>query len=555
MRANFYRLDLDTRTYAPVYDEPLEVPTVETAVALMTDDVDQRLFWHDSFEDTACIYQEKYAKVVHNNFLLFTFLPDDYEPRSTAVVAPVARLDFERMQWRERVRLSKDVVLLSFVGPASGSTYAAQCWAMVGLNAGAMMDVFFLPAQYLYRFKSKSPTAIQTAAYFLVSVVQLSVIAFTTYFGWRSLDQRDYGPLWFVEDPIPTLLVGNLQTPAFFAEIVCTCAMLSASYLAAVLFARLTALSPLLAGAFVAAGSAALIVGAKLDDHFGDIAMIAIAWSPVFNLFGALCSIKNYREFCVQRLLPCRKRSATVASSSSERGGTGVMARAARIVQLPSAQLCGCKSCWKRLDSLPRNHKRQELKNAMVYQGYAVISVNSVRSAQNMYLQVCTRENFRLFWSIFRCNPAAKRWERLPTDGEHVHHISSIVNPDDGEEDGIVVIKTYDVPQSFHQPRIPRVKVERRMFRRPDSLQQLALIAARKFREGVQVEEIFRLGTGKPLASNFRFLPRLMNYESFLMAEWLMSKLIGRRKKQKPPAVYTIPLLPTAVPGSADFDV
>ncbi|KAI6239411.1 hypothetical protein M3Y99_00574700 [Aphelenchoides fujianensis] len=88
---------------------------------------------------------------------------------------------------------------------------------------------------------------------------------------------------------------------------------------------------------------------------------------------------------------------------------------------------------------------------------------------------------------LFRFDPERRKWEevaaRVPRNGR----LHPIVHPTDGTEDGVVAIETSNC----------RFKVQRFEFRRPDSLQALALVAAQKLREGVQVEEIFCLANGK----------------------------------------------------------
>ncbi|KAI6239395.1 hypothetical protein M3Y99_00572900 [Aphelenchoides fujianensis] len=95
---------------------------------------------------------------------------------------------------------------------------------------------------------------------------------------------------------------------------------------------------------------------------------------------------------------------------------------------------------------------------------------------------------------LFRFNLGQRKWERVAAEVQLLGDVHSIVNPADGEEDGVVVIEWAG----------GRFNIQRVKFRNPDSLTELALVAVRKLREGVQVEEVFRLVNGKAPST---FLP------------------------------------------------
>ncbi|KAI6217230.1 hypothetical protein M3Y99_01779500 [Aphelenchoides fujianensis] len=82
-----------------------------------------------------------------------------------------------------------------------------------------------------------------------------------------------------------------------------------------------------------------------------------------------------------------------------------------------------------------------------------------------------------------------KKWEDVPIDAENVVFVSPIVSLADGEEEGVVVIRSKeDHDDRFDSPLI-RIKIERHMFRAPDSLLHHSFNATQKLQEGVEVEE------------------------------------------------------------------
>ncbi|KAI6175170.1 hypothetical protein M3Y99_01987500 [Aphelenchoides fujianensis] len=117
--------------------------------------------------------------------------------------------------------------------------------------------------------------------------------------------------------------------------------------------------------------------------------------------------------------------------------------------------------------------------------------INIMMRSPQLYAEVLEDDFSPTAHSFVRCNVQAKMWEKVAIDAKDVVLVSPILNPAEGEEDGVVVIrskKSHDVDNS---PLI-RIKVERHMFRATDSLQRQAFMAARKLREGVAVEKTLR---------------------------------------------------------------
>ncbi|KAI6240635.1 hypothetical protein M3Y99_00433300 [Aphelenchoides fujianensis] len=90
---------------------------------------------------------------------------------------------------------------------------------------------------------------------------------------------------------------------------------------------------------------------------------------------------------------------------------------------------------------------------------------------------------------FFRCDLRTKKWEKLAIDTQDLVHVSPILNPEDGEEDGIVVIRSEKNAYDVHDSPLVRIKIERHMFRATDSLLHHGFMAVRKLREGVEVEK------------------------------------------------------------------
>ncbi|KAI6192903.1 hypothetical protein M3Y99_01906700 [Aphelenchoides fujianensis] len=90
---------------------------------------------------------------------------------------------------------------------------------------------------------------------------------------------------------------------------------------------------------------------------------------------------------------------------------------------------------------------------------------------------------------LFVCNLERKKWEKKAIRARDVGDLAFIVDPVDGREHGLVICRFKQQPRNARRQRF---KVERHMFRQPDSLQRQAFMAARKLQEGVEVEETLR---------------------------------------------------------------
>ncbi|KAI6230348.1 hypothetical protein M3Y99_01070500 [Aphelenchoides fujianensis] len=95
--------------------------------------------------------------------------------------------------------------------------------------------------------------------------------------------------------------------------------------------------------------------------------------------------------------------------------------------------------------------------------------------------------------AFFRCNLREKKWESVALDPEDIDYVFPIVNPADEQEDGVLVVRSKE-KRWLGDRFLPleRFKVERHVFRQPDSLLRQAFVAVRKLHEGVHVEEVIR---------------------------------------------------------------
>ncbi|KAI6233166.1 hypothetical protein M3Y99_00942400 [Aphelenchoides fujianensis] len=100
-------------------------------------------------------------------------------------------------------------------------------------------------------------------------------------------------------------------------------------------------------------------------------------------------------------------------------------------------------------------------------------------------LMLCTRKRRRNIerWSTFRLDIETKTWSELEIGDDRPDNVFVIKSRADGEEDGIGVVKECYNFRGY-EPSFVRFKVERHMFRFPDPLKQLALLAFRTTREG-----------------------------------------------------------------------
>ncbi|KAI6240716.1 hypothetical protein M3Y99_00442300 [Aphelenchoides fujianensis] len=93
---------------------------------------------------------------------------------------------------------------------------------------------------------------------------------------------------------------------------------------------------------------------------------------------------------------------------------------------------------------------------------------------------------------LFRCDVDQKKWERVPLEAGNYHSLTFIVNSDNGREDGVVIREVKELPANVLGQTVERFRIERRMFRNPDSLLRQSFVAVQKLRQGVYEEEVIR---------------------------------------------------------------
>ncbi|KAI6243221.1 hypothetical protein M3Y99_00146300 [Aphelenchoides fujianensis] len=94
--------------------------------------------------------------------------------------------------------------------------------------------------------------------------------------------------------------------------------------------------------------------------------------------------------------------------------------------------------------------------------------------------------------AVFRCTLEAKEWERLPIAGNGIEYVVPLVNPADGADDGLLLVKPERLRANDRGEERYRYTIRRHMLRNVDSLQTLTILATRKACDELEGEENFQ---------------------------------------------------------------